>query len=132
MSLSSRLWPKHRASRRVAAVWLLVCVTTLIVLLVRLISHDGDRSALSALVPLYWLSLPLGHVGVLAVIDLKTALYLSGSAPGTAAEGLMSWLLLGLFGYAQWFVLLPFVARKCQQLLQYLFNRDATKSGSAR
>jgi hypothetical protein len=125
------LLPKHPVSRRIATAWLLACLATLIVMLVRVEIHD-DRPALSTLVPLYWLSLPLGHAGVLTVIRIKTALYVSGAAPGILAEGMMQWIALGVLGYAQWFVLLPFVARKCQQLLQFLFNRETAKGGPAR
>jgi hypothetical protein len=115
-----------------AAAWLLACLTTLIVLVTRVALHEGDRSALAALVPLYWLSLPLGHAGIQALIQIRTTLYLSGAVPGLLAEGLASWLALTVLGYAQWFVLLPLVARKCQQLLQFLFNRDAAESDTAR
>lgn len=126
------LLPNHPASRRVAALWLLACTATLIVMLLRTGLNEGDRAALSALVPMYWLSLPLGHVGVMTVIDIRTALYLAGMAPGILAEGLLLWLALGVLGYVQWFLLLPLSARMCQQLLQYLFNRDAARSGPAR
>lgn len=114
-----------------AMAWLLACGATLIVMLTRVTLHDGDRSALAALVPLYWLSLPLGHAGMLMVIQIRTGLYLSGAMPGLLAEGLMSWLFLAVLGYAQWFLLLPLVARKCQQLLQFIFNRDATPTKPA-
>src|SRR5690348_8600379 len=118
------LLPKHPVSRRMAMAWLLACLATLIVMLARVELHD-DRTALSTLVPLYWLSLPLGHAGVLIVIRIKTTLYVSGAAPGILAEGMMQWIALGALGYTQWFVLLPLVTRKCQQLFQFLFNRDA-------
>jgi len=117
--------PRHPASRRLAALWLLVCAVSLIVMLSRLALNGEDRVALSTLVPMYWLSLPLGHAGVMTGIDIRTALYVAGTPPGILAEGLFLWLVLGLIGYAQWFLLLPLVARKCQQLLHFLFNRDA-------
>ena len=117
--------PRHPASRRVAALWLLVCAASLVVMLVRLGIYGGDRIALSTLVPMYWLSLPLGHAGVMAGIDIRTALYVAGTPPGILAEGLFLWVVLGVIGYGQWFLLLPLAARKCQQLLQFLFNRDA-------
>jgi len=123
--------PRHPASRRVAALWLLVCAASLVVMLVRLGLNGGDRIALSILVPMYWLSLPLGHAGVMAGIDIRTALYLSGTPPGILAEGLYLWLVLGVFGYVQWFLLLPLVARKGQHLLHFLFNRDAVKKRPA-
>jgi hypothetical protein len=126
------LLPKHPASRRVAALWLLACLATLVVMLLRPGLYEGDRNALSTLVPLYWLSLPLGHVGVLAGIDIRTALYVAGTAPGIPAEGLFMWLVLAVLGYVQWFLLLPLIARKCQQLLQFLFNRDAANDRPAR
>jgi hypothetical protein len=125
------LLPKHRALRRIAALWLLVCATTLVVMLMRPGLYEGDRSALSALVPMYWLSFPLGHVGVLEGIDIRTALYVAGAAPGIFAEGLYMWLVLGLLGYVQWFLLPPLFARMCRRLLQFLFQRDATKNRSA-
>ncbi len=125
------LLPVHPASRRLAALWLLACAATLVVMLVRVGMHEGDRSALAALVPMYWLSLPLGHVGVMTGIDIRTALYVGGTAPGILAEGLYLWLVLGLLGYAQWFLLLPLVARKCQQLLRFVFDRDAAKNRPA-
>ena len=127
-----RLSPKHPASRRVAALWLLACAATLVVMLLRADLHADDRTALSTLVPLYWLSLPLGHAGVVAVIRIRTALYLSGIPPAIPAEGLLLWFALGVLGYVQWFLLLPLVARKCQQLLQFLFDRDAAKNRPAR
>jgi hypothetical protein len=123
-----RLRPKHPASRRVAALWLLACAATLVVMLLRSDFQAGDRAALSTLVPMYWLSLPLGHAGVLAVIEARTALYLSGMIPGIPAEGLLLWLALGVLGYVQWFLLLPLVARKCQQLLHFLFDLDVAKN----
>ena len=126
------LLPIHPASRRVAALWLLACLATLVVMLARLGLYDGDRNALATLVPMYFLSLPLGHAGVLAGIELKTALYLAGAAPGIRAEGLFLWFVLGVLGYVQWFLLLPLVARKCQRLLHCLFNRDAAKNHPAR
>jgi hypothetical protein len=126
------LLPRHRVSRRIAAAWLLACGAMLIVMLTRVTLHEGDRSALATLVPLYWLSLPLGHAGILAVIEIRTALYVSGTVPSLLAEGLTSWLLLTVLGYVQWFLLLPLVARGCQQLLQFLFNRDAVRNDPAR
>ena len=124
--------PRHPASRRVAALWLLACLATLVVMLLRPGLYEGDRSALSTLVPLYWLSFPLGHVGVMEGIDIRTALYVAGAAPGILAEGLYMWLVLALLGYAQWFLLLPLIARACQQLLQLLFNREAAKNDPGR
>lgn len=124
--------PRHSASRRIAALWLLACLAMLVVMLLRPGLYDGDRNALSTLVPLYWMSLPLSHVGVMAGIDIRTALYVAGAAPGIPAEGLFMWLVLAVLGYVQWFLLLPLIARKCQQLLQFLFNRGAAKDRPAR
>lgn len=123
--------PRHPASRRLAALWLLACVASLVVMLVRLGLNGGDRTALTTLVPMYWLSLPLGHAGVMAGIDIRTALYLAGTPPGILAEGLYLWLALGVIGYGQWFLLLPLAVRKGQQLLHFLFNRDAAKNRPA-
>jgi hypothetical protein len=73
------------------------------------------------------MSLPLGHAGIMAIIDVRTALYVAGAMPGLIVEGFASWLVLAVLGYAQWFLLLPLVARGCQKTLQLLFNRDATR-----
>ena len=126
------LLPKHAVSRRLAALWLLACAVTLGIMLVRVGLHEGDRSALSTLVPMYWLSLPLGHVGVMAGVDIRTQLHVAGTPPGILAEGLYLWLVLGILGYAQWFLLLPLIARGCQRLLQLVFNRDAVKNRPTR
>lgn len=119
--------PRHSVSRRLAALWLLTCLASLAVMLARPGLYEGDRHALAALVPMYYLTLPLGHAGVLAGIEIKTALYVAGAAPGILAEGLFLWAALGVLGYAQWFVLLPLAARKCQQLLHFLFSRESAK-----
>ena len=37
--------PRHPASRRLAALWLLACVATLIIMLLRPGLYEGDRSA---------------------------------------------------------------------------------------
>lgn len=126
------LLPKHRVSRRIAIAWLIGSCVTLLVTLARVALHEGDRSALAVLVPLYWLSLPLGHAGMLMVIEARTALYVSGTATGLLVEGLASWLMLAALGYAQWFLLLPLLARMCQQMLQFLFNREAARNGRTR
>lgn len=47
--------------------------------------------------------------------------------PGIFTEGLLLWALLTLFGYVQWFVLLPWLARKSRQLTDFLFNRHLTR-----
>ena len=116
--------PSHPASRRAAVLWLMVCAASLVVMLARLALHAVDRTALTSLVPMYWMSLPLGHAGVMAGIDIRTALYLAGTPTSILAEGLFLWLVLGVIGYGQWFLLLPLVVRKCQQLLHFVFNRD--------
>lgn len=126
------LLPRHRVSRRIAAAWLFFCVATLVVTLARVALHEGDRSALTTLVPLYWLSLPLGHAGIMAIIDVRTALYVAGAMPGLLVEGFASWLVLAVLGYAQWFLLLPLVARACQKALQLLFNRDSARREPSR
>lgn len=115
-----------------AALWLLACAATLVVMLLRAGFHADNRAALSTLVPMYWLSLPLGHAGVLAVIEIRTALYLSGIAAGIPVEGLLLWIALGVLGYVQWFLLLPLAARMCQQFLRSLFDRDAAEERPTR
>lgn len=100
----------------------------LVVTLLRPDVHGSDRTALVYLTPLYWLSFPLGHLGVLAGIKLRLELYLNlGFVPSILAEGMFLWTVLAVLGYVQWFVLLPWVAHGCQQLSRFLFNRDAAR-----
>ena len=99
-----------------------------VVTLLRPDIHGGDRTALVYLTPLYWLSFPLGHLGVLAGIELRLQLYLGSSVvPSVLAEGLFLWTALTVLGYCQWFVLLPWVAQVCRRLSHFLFNRDPAR-----
>ena len=91
--------------------WLVASATLLVVTLLRPDVHGGDRTALVWLTPLYWLSFPLGHLGVLAGIQLRLQLYLGlNIVPSILAEGLFLWTVLTVLGYLQWFVLLPWGA----------------------
>ena len=104
-----------------AVVWLLASLALLLLLLMHPAIHGDTKSPLKILVPLYFLSFPLGHAGVAACIEIKLALYLRGEPqPGILLEGLLLWTSLTLLGYAQWFLLLPWVARKCRQLADFL------------
>ena len=121
-------WPRHRVTRIAAVVWLLASAVMLIVTLLRPDIDGGDRTALVYLTPLYWLSFPLGHLGVLAGIELRLQLYLhSNMVPSILAQGLFLWTALTVLGYCQWFILLPWVADGCRRLSRFLFNRDAAR-----
>jgi hypothetical protein len=122
------LVPRHPALRIVATLWLLASLVLLVVTLLRPDVHGSDRAALAYLTPLYWLSFPLGHLGVLAGIQLRLELYLTLKfVPSILAEGLYLWTALTVLGYIQWFVLLPLFAGGCRQLSRFLFNRDAAR-----
>lgn len=122
------LFPRHRVLRPVATAWLLAAVVMLVVTLLRSDIHGSDRAALVYLTPLYWLSFPLGHLGVLAGIQLRLELYGTlNFVPSILAEGLYLWTALTVLGYIQWFVLLPLIAGGCRQLSRFLFNRDAAR-----
>ena len=111
-----------------AAIWLLASVVMLAVMLIRPELQADERRALSTLVPLYFLSLPLGHAGLVACNKLKLALYLdSGFVPAIFIEGIVLWLLLTVSGYVQWFLLVPWVSRKCGQLYRFIFTRDPVR-----
>src|SRR5215813_6117033 len=113
--------PRRPFSRVLAALWLLACLAILLVLLTHPGIHGDAKSPLKILVPLYFLSFPLGHAGVTACIEIKLALYLRGwPQPGILLEGLFLWTSLTLLGYAQWFLLLPWVSRRCRQLADFL------------
>ena len=104
--------------------WLLIAVVLLVVTLLRPGIQVDERAALATLVPLYFMSFPLGHVGVMALSRLKLELY-AGSAYvlGIHEEGLLLWLALTALGLLQWFVLLPWLARKSRQLADFLSRR---------
>ena len=118
------LFPRHPVLRIVATLWLLAAAVLLLVTLLRPEIQANDRAALSSLVPLYFLSLPLGHLGLLAVNQVKLDLYVTSQAvPGIFTEGLILWAALAVLGYLQWFVLLPWVSRLCHRLAGFLSKR---------
>lgn len=122
------LFPRRTVMRLVATAWLLASVVMLTLTLLRPDIWGNDRSALVYLTPLYWLSFPLGHVGVIAGIRIRLELYLNFDfVPSILSEGLYLWAALTALGYAQWFLVLPLVARKCGQLARFLFNRDPAR-----
>jgi len=121
-------FPRHPVLRGAAALWLLASVALLVATLLRPDITGTDRSALVYLTPLYWLSFPLGHVGVIAGIQIRLELYLElNFVPSVFAEGLYLWTSLTMLGFLQWFVLLPWISRKCRQLAHFLFNRDPAR-----
>lgn len=126
------LFPRHPVLRIAAMLWLLAAVALLLVTLLRPEIQANERAGLSSLVPLYFLSLPLGHLGVLALGWLKVELYVSYQfVPGLFAEGLMAWALLAVLGYAQWFVLVPWLAGQCRRLAGLPFRGgEPTRGGS--
>jgi hypothetical protein len=123
-----RLLPRHPVIRLVATAWLLASVVMLTVTLLRPDITGDDRAALVYLTPLYWLSFPLGHAGVLAGIRIRLELYLEFNfVPSILSEGLYLWTALTLLGYLQWFVLLPVLAQKCRQLADFLSRRSPAR-----
>jgi hypothetical protein len=116
--------PRHPWIRLAATTWLLASLVLLIVTLLRPDITGNSRSALVTLTPLYWLAFPLGHVGVMAGIELRLRLYLElNFVPSVLEEGLYLWTALTVLGYAQWFVLVPLLARKLRQLSGFLSKR---------
>jgi hypothetical protein len=119
------LFPRHHVLRLVATAWLLASVVMLTLTLLRPDITGNDRAALVYLTPLYWLSLPLGHVGVMAGIEIRLELYLRFNfVPSILSEGIYLWAALTALGYLQWFVLLPLLARVCRRLADFLSRRD--------
>ena len=104
--------------------WLLAAVVLLVVTLLRPDMQADERAALSTLVPLYFMSFPLGHLGVAALSRLKVELYTGfDHVPGMHEEALLAWFALTVLGLLQWFVLLPWLARRSRQLGDFLFKR---------
>ena len=121
-------FPRNPVMRAVATAWLLASVVMLTFTLLRPDISWNERSALVYHTPLYWLSFPLGHVGVIAGIELRLALYPKFNfVPSILSEGLYLWTALTALGYAQWFLLLPLVAQKCRQLSHFLSKRDPAR-----
>ena len=119
-----KLVPRHPGLRAVATAWLLAGVVMLAFTLLRPEMQADDRAALSSLVPLYFLSFPLGHVAVAALSVLKVELYAgSGYVLGLPAETVILWAALTALGWLQWFVLLPWLARLLRQLGNFLSRR---------
>ena len=112
---------RHPLLRIVAAAWLLASVVMLIATLLRPELYGNDRIGLTWLTPLYWMSFPLGHAGVMAGVWIRLQLYLGPHVvPSAFVEALYLWTVLTLLGYLQWFVLLPWISRKCCQLANIL------------
>jgi hypothetical protein len=121
-------FPRNPIMRAVATAWLLASVVMLTFTLLRPDISGNERSALVYLTPLYWLSFPLGHAGVIAGIQIRLELYLNYNfVPSILSEGLYLWTVLTALGYAQWFLLLPLVAQKCRQLSHFLSKRDPAR-----
>ena len=122
------VFPRHPLLRVVATAWLLVAAVLLLVTLLRPEIGLNERTALSSLVPLYFLSFPFGHAGVMALNRLKVDLYVGYHfVPGIFTEALMLWAALAVLGYAQWFVVLPWVARKSRQFTDFLLRRHLAR-----
>ncbi len=110
------LIPTHPITRVVALCWLLACLAFLLLTLLRHDLYAGERGALTLLVPVYFLAFPFGHVALLAVGKIKLWLYLqNGADPSLLSEALALWTLTVLLGYMQWFMLLPWLSRRCWQ-----------------
>ena len=123
-------FPRHPLLRIVATAWLLASVVMLTAALLRPELYGNDRAALVWLTPLYWLSFPFGHAGVMAGIGIRVELYVgSHIVPSVFAEGLYLWTVLTVLGYLQWFVLLPWISRKCWQLSRAIFDKGRQAPG---
>lgn len=123
-----RLLPRHPFIRVVATAWLLASVVLLLITVLRPDITGNDRSALAYLTPLYWLSFPLGHVGVIAGIRIRLELYLNFNlVPSILAQGLYLWTVLTALGYLQWFVLLPVLAERARRLADFLSSRSPAR-----
>ena len=90
--------------------------------------YANERSALAVMVPLYFLGFPSGHIALVAINKIKLALYLNnGFEPSILSECLYLWAFTVILGYAQWFIVLPWLSRKCWQLCGVLFNRRGSR-----
>jgi hypothetical protein len=124
------VFPQHRFLRFAAVIWLLVAAALLVAMLLRPELQANERKALSVLVPLYFMSFPLGHVGLLAVNRMTLELYLGNEfVPAIYVEGVWLWTLLTVLGYAQWFLLTPLVSSRIRRLgSAYVASQRAARS----
>jgi hypothetical protein len=119
------LLPQHPASRIAAALWLLACLALLAMTLLQHDLYANERSALAMMVPIYFLGFPSAHIALLIIARIKLALYMNaGFEPAILFECLSLWTLTVVLGYVQWFVLLPWLARKCRQFSGMLFEQN--------
>ena len=123
------LFPQHRFLRIAAAVWLILAAALLAAMLLRPELVLNERRALSTLVPLYFMSFPLGHLGLLAVNKMTLALYLGNEfVPAIYVEGVWLWTLLTVLGYAQWFLLPSLISSRIGRLgSAYLARRSVAR-----
>ena len=122
-------FPRHPVLRIAATAWLLAAVVMLTATLLRPELYGNDKAALVWLTPLYWLSFPLGHAGVMAGIWIRVELYVGPQfVPSVLAEALYLWSVMSVLGYLQWFVLLPLISRMCWQLSRALFDKGRQAS----
>lgn len=119
------LIPQHRYTRVVALVWFAACFVFLVLTVLRANQHIEDRTALATLVPVYFLGFPSGHLALLLINKIKLALYLNVEfEPSLWSEGVLLWTLTTVAGYFQWFILLPWLSRRCVQLSRLLYRRE--------
>ena len=124
------LVPRHAATRVLAALWLLACLAVLLLTLLKHELYANQRSALTQLVTVYFLGFPSTHIGVVASAKIKLDWYLHARfEPSILSEAVFLWTLMVALGYAQWFVVLPWISRKCWALCNALFCR---RGGSRR
>ena len=122
------LFPHHPVSRGAAALWFLACLTFLALTLLQAGLYVNDRNAFAMMVPVYFLAFPFGHIAVLAIARIKLGLYMNGGLePDLLAECLMLWTCTVVLGYLQWFIFLPWLARKCWQVCGVLSRRNSTR-----
>lgn len=119
-----RLLPEHPVTRAIAAMWALICVACLLLTLLQVDLYAHERRALRLLVPVYFLALPSAHLAFAAVAKTKLALYLNtGMEPALPVEAAALWTLTVALGYAQWFIVLPWLVQRFRRL----YHVDAGK-----
>jgi hypothetical protein len=105
------LIPRSKLGRALALLWLLPCIALLIFAYVQREIHDMPVAFTWLLI--MW-TFPAGMVVVLpAALSARILTpLLSGAQYDPFLESLVSWLLMVPAAYAQWFVVLPTLARR--------------------
>ena len=122
-------YPRSRAGRILLGVWLAACLAVLLFAFIQRNVHDTDIAFGYFML---FLTFPVG-VGVAAIagVTFKVLYDLSGIVvPGGFVPNLVTWVVLVLAGYFQWFIAVPWLCRRWRQSSNHTV--EGTRARAAR